>query len=105
MSEIKDILVHLIMELDDKNIVPMEELIDALGVADVKIAYIKHKKNLNYKEISKYLNVVDFVFLQLGYKEMSYAKKRLEELTNKEIVKTKSRYGDKHGYLVSVKKD
>jgi len=104
-ESVRDILIKLIHLLDEQGIIEISDLLTGLKQVEAPMAIVRFRKNIDYKVVAKYLEVVRFVFLAISRKRAWYACQKLKELTKKEIEYVKIKLDDTDGYLFSFKED
>jgi hypothetical protein len=100
-NRVLDQLVKLINALDDNNIIELPDLLERLRFTETSIGVVEFRKNINYKQVAKYLDKVECVFLAINRKRAWYACEQLMKITNRKIEYVKVIFNNKQGYLFS----
>jgi len=96
-----DLLADLIKLLDETGVLELPELLDKLKYVETDIAAVEFRKNIDYRQVAKYLDKIGCVFLAINRKRAWYARNKLKEITGRDIEYVKAIFGDKSGYLFS----
>jgi len=95
-SKVERIIVDLVNELHKIGVVSKLRIAEALGTEEVVIA--REMKRYNYGEVAKEL-LKRPVFLPIDRKRAVYARRRLEDILGKKVIKRRASFGPLDGYL------
>ena len=99
MSNLNDLVVALLKELDRRHLIDLTEVMTQL-FSDVEI--VEFKTRANYEEVAELLKEGKRVFLPIDRKLAYYATRRLQQLTGYRVHKIRVEYNQKKGYIFTL---